>query len=620
MQTLGLNTIDVTTGPLFCKKRVDLLSKEETSLLTSLNHPSLVGYYHTFELETNEIIFDYCQVGLFSEFDSSIHILDAHDLWSIRNQILQALKYLASYGLYHKGLNVSNVLVCSLHPIKVKLSLFSNSRVLIGPVNTDIPIQEFWKKKMSEQEEVCFDDLIRSIVKSVFPYSIMDKNIVFTNPNTLEQNDLASLKALICSIESETMFKSEPELNKFQFSSPCRNFSHIILPYSLLHCVFTQVFKSRKRLMDFIVESNSFECFNKQFSQLSTKFCHVSSLFRQVFVHAFDVYCATSKDHLLYGLYNDFESSNVVLATYCSNFSTLLAPSTLLSVWLKKFPVTTITTSTLNLSVGIVDVEMVKKLELEFIEEEWDDLSDHSSIEPLSAAVGQNISLVTSCCNLQTISIKESSFSNISWLYLQNQISGFSFQFNHITDFSPLSSLTLLTNLSVNHCHFNNLKVISSLEKLSSLSLEHNSITDISPLSLLKVLRVLSLGTNRITDISPLFSMKQLRTLTLDDNPIQNISVLSLLTKLSELSLNRTNVSDIGPLSNLVQLTRLSLRKTAISDISPLRILVNLSYLDLRGIVSSHFPQKLLTSMGSVQSLLVSLRCRETDSPVDLTE
>ncbi|KAL0209673.1 hypothetical protein RCL1_008511 [Eukaryota sp. TZLM3-RCL] len=118
-------------------------------------------------------------------------------------------------GLYHKGLNVSNVVVCSLIPVKVELTLFSNGQSLIRPVDTHIPIQEFLKLKMNEHEEVCLDDLIRSIVKSVFPYSIIDKNIVFTNPNTLERSDLASLKALICSIEFETMFQSGQYVGDF---------------------------------------------------------------------------------------------------------------------------------------------------------------------------------------------------------------------------------------------------------------------------------------------------------------------------------------------------------------------------------------------------------------------
>ncbi|KAL0220757.1 hypothetical protein RCL1_000611 [Eukaryota sp. TZLM3-RCL] len=83
---------------------------------------------------------------------------------------------------------------------------------------------------MNEHEEVCFDDFIRSIVKSVFPYSFIDKNIVFTNPNTLERSDLESLIALICSIEFETMFKSVQFVG--DFSSVYTTFSYVFMSFN----------------------------------------------------------------------------------------------------------------------------------------------------------------------------------------------------------------------------------------------------------------------------------------------------------------------------------------------------------------------------------------------------
>ncbi|KAL0217083.1 hypothetical protein RCL1_007566 [Eukaryota sp. TZLM3-RCL] len=106
---LSLN--EHSEGRKYFKRTTCSCRNEQISLLTSLKHPNLVRYYHTDEQETNKIIFDSGQFGLFSDLDLSKIVLDAHDLWSIRNQILQALKYLASHGLYHKGLNVSNVLV-----------------------------------------------------------------------------------------------------------------------------------------------------------------------------------------------------------------------------------------------------------------------------------------------------------------------------------------------------------------------------------------------------------------------------------------------------------------------------------------------------------------------------
>ncbi|KAL0217244.1 hypothetical protein RCL1_007727 [Eukaryota sp. TZLM3-RCL] len=305
--TSTLSLVEDSEGNQYYKKTIDrFLSEEEISLLTSLKHPSLVGYYHTDEQETNELIFDYCEFGSFPELDVSKIALDAHDLWSMRNQILQAPKYLASHGLYHNHLNVSNVLACSLYPIKVKLSLLSNSRVLIGPVNTEIPIQEFWKQKINEQEEVCLYDLLRSIVMFVFPYSIMDNNIIFTNPNTL---DLESLKALICSIESETMFKSDQCIGDFSSvnmtlsfifkSIKSREQKNLFFSKTLFFHVFTQgILKFRTPLLEFDIDSSSFRRRNKDFSIFATKFISTSVNFRNVFFGAFDSACE-SRGHML---------------------------------------------------------------------------------------------------------------------------------------------------------------------------------------------------------------------------------------------------------------------------------------------------------------------------------
>ncbi|KAL0217872.1 hypothetical protein RCL1_008721 [Eukaryota sp. TZLM3-RCL] len=217
------------------------------SLLTHLEHPNLLGYYVTDDLKIYEISCSSCE---FSDLDVSKQHLDAHDLWSIRNQILHALKYLASQGLYHKGLNVSNVLVCSLDPFCIKLSLFYKSNLLLGEINSKVPIQQFWKQKINKHEEVCFDDLIRSIVKSVFPYSIIDKNIVFANPNSLERSDLESLKALICSIEFETMFKSGQFVGDF------------VTINTILSCFFKS-FKSQEQKTLFFSNTLFFHVFSQ---------------------------------------------------------------------------------------------------------------------------------------------------------------------------------------------------------------------------------------------------------------------------------------------------------------------------------------------------------------------
>ncbi|KAL0212654.1 hypothetical protein RCL1_006280 [Eukaryota sp. TZLM3-RCL] len=376
-------------------------------------------------------------ISLLTHLEHPNSWIDAHDLWSIRNQILHDLKYLASQGLYHEGLNLSNVLVCSLRPISNKLSLFSNSHVTIGFVNTEIPIQEFWKLKMNEHEEVCLDDFIRSIVKSVFPYSIIDKNIVFTNPNTLERSDLASLKALICSIEFETMFKSgqfvgdfvtiNTNLSCFFKSFKSQEQKTLFFPNTLLFHIFTQ---------------GIFSLFDRKFKDsyfFKKKFTCISSNFRNVFLRAYDSACESRGQIICFGLFDlDFSNYigtvNLFLYSHCSRLKSL------------------------NLSNKLVKniAEISKLSNLEFLDLSYVLLFNwpwgHDGIT--------DISFLSSCIKLKSLSLDGSG----------------------VTDLSPLSLLShTLKSLSLKNTPFSNLSQLSLFKQLEHLSLFHKFSFEVFP-------------------------------------------------------------------------------------------------------------------------------------------
>ncbi len=158
---------------------------------------------------------------------------------------------------------------------------------------------------------------------------------------------------------------------------------------------------------------------------------------------------------------------------------------------------------------------------------------------------------------------------------------------NDITDLSPLSGLTRLTEL---HLHRNMIYDISPLSGLTELRLLDVSanfyISDISPLSGMIKLRTLYLYTNEISDISPLSGLTDLRWLSLSNNLIWDISPLSSLTELRGLTLNVNAVSDISHLSGMIYLERLNIWDCDIADLSPLVENAGLSgekdFIDLR--------------------------------------
>ncbi|KAL0224641.1 hypothetical protein RCL1_002553 [Eukaryota sp. TZLM3-RCL] len=612
----NLTLVEDPDGRQYYKNIIDCpLSNEETSLLTSLEHPNLVGNYHTGEQETNQIIFDYCEFGLFSNLHLSKLALDAHVLWSIRNQILQALKYLASHGLYHKGLNVSNVLVCSLCPICIKLSLFSHSRVLIAPVNTEIPIQEFWKEKVNQQEEVCFDELIRSIVKSVFPYSIMDKNIFFTNPNTLERNDFESLKALICSIESETMFKSDQFIG--DFSSVNNNFScifksiksqeqkNLFLSQTLLFHVFIQEFlKFGSPLLEFDVDNCLFECRNKDFSTFATKLISISFNFRNVFFSALDSVCSSSVHCLVIGITGCYPHS--MISSRFNKTSQLSTFSVFYLNWLKRFPITSITAFTLNFDTEFIDKQKITNLDLSYFDQELTAITLFPNLYSFRlnlSEVVHDFSVLALCRNLRSVSISSCSISDLTPFSNIEQLTSFSLLDVNVSYFSDLSTFKWLTKLSLDDCNFTDLSILSPLQELRILSLCANGISDLSPLSCLKFLEELTLDYNQISDLSP----------------------LAALENLVDLSLDYSGITDISPLSSLVKLERLSLVYVPVRYIWPLKNLIKLSTLDVSETLLPREHQRLLTNSSDIQALInsfehgVDLDFSNYDDIVDLS-
>ena len=153
--------------------------------------------------------------------------------------------------------------------------------------------------------------------------------------------------------------------------------------------------------------------------------------------------------------------------------------------------------------------------------------------------------------------------------------------FNRISDISPLAGLTSLVHLELESNNITDLTPLGRLTSLTILDLDTNSITSVTPLGSLLSLTHLNLRVNGITDISPLANLKALTVLDLDDNNITDITPLGQLTGLTSLGLNYNEVSDITALGRCKALTGLDLSRNSITDITPLRSLTSLDWLDL---------------------------------------
>ena len=158
---------------------------------------------------------------------------------------------------------------------------------------------------------------------------------------------------------------------------------------------------------------------------------------------------------------------------------------------------------------------------------------------------------------------------------------------NSISDLSPLSGLTKLTELNLFRNTIADLSPLSNLTELIELDLSGNVyISDLSPLSGLAGMRTLQLYSNNISDLSPLSNLTDLRWLGVSNNLIWDIVPLSSLTELRGVSLSNNAVSDLSPLSSLTKLGRVHILDCDVSDLSPLVASVGLrgenSLVDLR--------------------------------------
>lgn len=148
---------------------------------------------------------------------------------------------------------------------------------------------------------------------------------------------------------------------------------------------------------------------------------------------------------------------------------------------------------------------------------------------------------------------------------------------NNISDISPLSGLIYLTELNLASNNISNISPIGNLTRLTSLSLSNNRVIDLNPLSNLPLLATLDLSRNwetntiGLSDLTPLSGLLNLNRLNLNRNRIVDVSPLSTLINLLEIDLSvNANIEDVSPLSSLDNLVMLNLSSNRISDVSPL--------------------------------------------------
>lgn len=219
------------------------------------------------------------------------------------------------------------------------------------------------------------------------------------------------------------------------------------------------------------------------------------------------------------------------------------------------------------------------------------DLQDLTELEDLEFdhAALSNYSSLSNIQTLRNISLVGSDLNDLGFLSALVNLQTANLHDNNISDITPLSGLTSLTHLGLADNNISDISAVTNLTSLYTLVLDNNNISDISSVSGLTSLHELLLGRNNLEDISPISGLTNLNYLTLSNNNISNISGISGLTSLSHLEISYNPISDISVIQNYIDLSSLYMIDVGCSDISAVSGLSNLFHLNISGNPVSDF-------------------------------
>ena len=143
-----------------------------------------------------------------------------------------------------------------------------------------------------------------------------------------------------------------------------------------------------------------------------------------------------------------------------------------------------------------------------------------------------------------------------------------------------LSFRTDATELDLSNMDISDLSPLTVCKGLKKLDITGNHVSDLTPLMDLTELEWLSFKDNTVTDLRPLMGMRSLHYINAEGNGITGTTALATLTDLNELYLAFNQLEDLSGLHGLVNLRRLGLESTGLND-EKLSELSSMSSLDV---------------------------------------
>ncbi|MGH1384231.1 COR domain-containing protein [Kordia sp.] len=193
-----------------------------------------------------------------------------------------------------------------------------------------------------------------------------------------------------------------------------------------------------------------------------------------------------------------------------------------------------------------------------------------------------NIDFIKNLSNLKHLNLNSNKIKNVDILKEFKKLKTLNLSNNvDIDDYSSLSKLKNLTDISLEMSSVKNYDFLSELFLLEKLNLGHSMIKDITFLESLKELRELDLSFNDLKNVSILKNLKKIEKLDISNNEIDNFQFLESLKNLYSLNISFSDISDFTFLSNIKKVKKLFLSHSNIKNINFLSQLKNLSILHL---------------------------------------
>ena len=149
-----------------------------------------------------------------------------------------------------------------------------------------------------------------------------------------------------------------------------------------------------------------------------------------------------------------------------------------------------------------------------------------------------------------------------------------------LSTIADLEGAVALYKLDVSNNTLRNLDVLAPMVTLREINLNHNAVTDLSALSSLTELETLDVSFNALNSLSPLSTCVKLSSLDAGNNQITSLSGINKLSLLNFLSVEYNQLTSVEPLAQMTGLTNLSIASNSISDISSLKTLTKLEIFD----------------------------------------